>query len=127
MKRGQVIIVDFPFSDGSVVKRRPALVVHSDALTKVSQVTIAATITTKTTPSPTSVFIDPGENPGSALRFACAVECGNLHTLDQSLIYGTIGHLSPQTMKAADDEKGQCLPQDGTGPLAPSDRPPPPK
>lgn len=102
MKRGEVVLVDFPFSDGSGSKNRPALVVQSDALNKASRDTILATITTLTRPGPTVVAIDPKENLHSGLRLACAVRVDNMHTVEQQLILGSIGYLSRQTMQKVD-------------------------
>lgn len=102
MKRGEVVIVDFPFSDGSGSKYRPALVVQSDDLNKASRDTILATVTTNTQPSPTKVLVGPTTDPRSGLRLACAVKCDNLLTVDQALVQGSIGYLSPGTMKQID-------------------------
>lgn len=103
MKRGEVVLVDFPFSDGSGIKNRPALVVQSDALNKTSKDTILATITTLTTPGPTVVVIEPKDNPRSGLRLMCAVRCENLHTIEQTLVLGSIGYVTKQTMQRVDE------------------------
>lgn len=103
MKRGEVVLVDFPFSDGIGIKNRPALVVQSDTLNKVSRDTILVTITTLTTPGPTVAVIDPRESPNSGLRLACAVRVDNMHTIEQQLVLGSIGYLSKKTMQQVDE------------------------
>ncbi|MBX9789817.1 MAG: type II toxin-antitoxin system PemK/MazF family toxin [Pirellulales bacterium] len=102
MKRGEVVLVDFPFSDGSGSKFRPALVVQADIFNKSLRDTVLATITTNTQPSPTSFVIDPSENPHSGLRLACAVRCDNLQTLEQTIVQGSIGYLSRRSMQQID-------------------------
>jgi mRNA interferase MazF len=103
MKRGEVILVDFPFSDGVGAKNRPALVVQSDVLNKVSRDTNLVTITTLTTLGPTVAVIDPRESPNSGLKLACAVRADSMHTVEQQLILGSIGYLSKKTMHQVDE------------------------
>jgi mRNA interferase MazF len=102
MKRGEVVLVDFPFSDGSGTKYRPALVVQADALNKTLKDTILATMTTSSRASPASVEISLAENPRCGLHIPCAVRCENLHTVEQRLILGSSGYLSQQTMQKVD-------------------------
>lgn len=102
MKRGDVVLVDYPFSDGSGSKYRPALVVQADVFNKTLRDTILATITTNTQPSVTSLVIDPAESPNSGLRLACSVRCDNLQTLDKSIVQGSIGYLSKRSMQKVD-------------------------
>jgi mRNA-degrading endonuclease toxin of MazEF toxin-antitoxin module len=64
--RGDIIIVDFPFSDASRVKRRPALVVLGDGLSSVN--TIIALITSSThRAGATRLVVDPALELGSGL------------------------------------------------------------
>ncbi len=56
--RGDIVIVDFPFSDASRAKRRPALVVMGDGVASAN--TIIALITSNTQRSGiTRLIIDP--------------------------------------------------------------------
>lgn len=103
MKRGEVVLVDFPFSDGVGSKNRPALVVQSDVLNTTSRDTILVTITTFTTPGPTVAVIDPKENPNSGRKLACAVRVDNMHTVEQQLVLGSIGYLSKKTMQRVNE------------------------
>jgi mRNA interferase MazF len=103
MKRGEVVLVDFPFSDGLGAKNRPALRVQSDLLNKVSRDTILVTITTLTTPGPTVAVMDPREGPNSGFRLACTVRADNMHTIEPQLILGSIGYLSKKTMQRVDE------------------------
>ncbi len=102
MKRGEVVLVDFPFADGSGSKNRPAVVAQADSLNGTIWETILATITTNSQPVPTAAIIELHENPRSGLRLACAVRCENLQTIDQRLVLGSVGHLSKRTMQRID-------------------------
>jgi mRNA-degrading endonuclease toxin of MazEF toxin-antitoxin module len=85
MKRGEVVAFDYPFSDGSGSKVRPALVVSSDALPK--RDVILAMISG--TSSSTSFAIDPGTEPNSGVKKPCHVRCDKLFSTDQSRVIGS--------------------------------------
>jgi mRNA interferase MazF len=101
-KRGEVVVVDFPFSDGSGAKRRPAVVVQADLLNRATTDTILASISTTATGGPTQVLIDASTDPNSGLSVACGVRCEKLAVIEQNTVYGTAGHLSRRTMQKVD-------------------------
>ena len=107
MQRGEVVLLDFPFSSGTGSKLRPALVVQSDQNNQRMDNTIVAMITgtTHRTRQPTQVLVDITTPAGqqSGLRFTPAVTCENLFTVEQRLIARIIGTLPPDTMKQVDD------------------------
>jgi mRNA interferase MazF len=104
MKRGEVVIVDFPFSDQSGSKRRPALVVQADSLNQRIRETILASISTTANGSiPTHVLIDPKREPNSGLNADCGVQYEKLLVVDQHFIKGIIGDLAEQTMRQIDE------------------------
>src|SRR5438132_591789 len=99
MKRGEVVIVDFPFSDHSRSKRRPALVVQADILNQRIRETILASISTTAKSSiPTHVIVDPASEPNSGLNAVCGVRCEKLLVIDQHFIKGIIGDLGVKAM-----------------------------
>lgn len=109
MKRGDVVIVDFPFSDQSATKRHPALVVQADALNRSLPDTILASISTTAKRGGTHVQIDPQAEPNSGLNARCGVRCEKLLVVDKRNIRGAIGELSAQAMRSVDDCLRQAL------------------
>src|SRR5436305_6676867 len=101
-RRGDVVIVDFPYSEQTASKVRRALVVHADALNSARADTILAIITSASVGRTTEVLVDIQQEPGSGLRFDSFVQCDTLVTLDQSLILRVIGTLSAQMMQQVD-------------------------
>jgi mRNA interferase MazF len=103
VRRGEVIWVDWPFSDRTGSKVRPAVVVQDDSLNG----RIADTVLALITRSPravgtTEVLIDPAVETGSGLRHRSAVSCNNLLTIDQQLLHQTVGRLSYAAMLKID-------------------------
>jgi mRNA-degrading endonuclease toxin of MazEF toxin-antitoxin module len=105
--RGDVVIVEFPYQDGTRGKNRPALVVQCDENNRRLRNTVIAMITGNTRLSMselTQLFIDPttAEGNASGLHAPSAVKCENLFTVSQTHILHTIGSLSPALMGKVD-------------------------
>jgi mRNA interferase MazF len=107
MKRGDIVIVDFPFQDIPGSKVRPALVVQNDTENQRLGNTIVAMITgnLRDAGAPTNLMIDPGTPDGasSGLHGPSLVKCVNLATVRQRRVLQTIGHISASLMHKIDD------------------------
>jgi mRNA interferase MazF len=105
--RGDVVIVEFPFQDGTRGKNRPALVVQCDENNRRLRNTVVAMITGNirlAMSETTQLLIDPATQEGhlSGLHAPSAIKCENLFTVMQSNILHTIGHLPPTLMNKVD-------------------------
>jgi mRNA-degrading endonuclease toxin of MazEF toxin-antitoxin module len=105
--RGDVVIVQFPYQDGTRGKNRPALVVQCDEHNRRLQNTVVAMITgniQRAGTEPTQLLVDPStpEGQSSGLHGPSAVKCENLFTILQAHILRTIGRLSPALMAKVD-------------------------
>jgi mRNA interferase MazF len=97
VNRGDIVLVDYPFSDRTGSKVRPSLVVQSDALNCRIDDTILAAISRSThRVSATQLYIDISTPDGAAtgLRQNSTIQCENRLTYDQRLIIAQIGQLS---------------------------------
>jgi mRNA interferase MazF len=103
VQRGNVILVDFPFSAGGGAKVRPALVVQNDRDNLRLPNTIVAQITSVTRRSlePTQIMIllTSSEGKQSGLRQDSVVNTVNIATLHQSKILRTLGSLPDPVMQ----------------------------
>jgi mRNA interferase MazF len=102
LSRGDVVLVDYPFSDRTGSKVRPALVVQADALNHQITDTILAAISRSThRASATQLFIDMSTPEGAqiGLRQNSMVQCENLLTYDQRLVITKIGQISAPLMQ----------------------------
>jgi mRNA interferase MazF len=106
-RRGDIVVVSFPFSSGAGAKSRPALVVQCDANNGRLKNVIVAAITTTTHRSgePTQLLIEVATPEGqqSGLLHDSVVTCENLATIEQRLIRRKLGSLSPDAMAEIDD------------------------
>jgi mRNA interferase MazF len=107
LNKGDVVLVQFPFSSGAGTKLRPALVVQEDGLNARLTNTIIAMITTNTGRAglPTQALIDitTPEGRQSGLHHTSLVNGTNLFTIEQSKVLQRIGSLSPRIMARVDE------------------------
>jgi len=104
MRRGDVVEVDWQFSDLTGSKVRPAVLVQADYLTGLVDDTILVKITSQRFGIPgTEVEIDPTIETASGLSRLCYASCKDMLTRDQTLILRTVGVLSDTKMRQIDD------------------------
>lgn len=100
--RGEVVLLDFPFSGGGGSKTRPALAVQNDRDNRRLSNVIVAMITSRTDRAglvTTQLFLDLStEARKSGLVSNSVVNCANLFTVDQSRVLRTLGSLPPTLM-----------------------------
>jgi mRNA interferase MazF len=100
MKRGEVVEVDWQYTDMSGSKLRPAVVVQADFLNGVIDDTILVQITSTRHGIPgTEVLLDPAVETSSGLSKVCVASCLNVTTYDQALVLRTIGDLSDAALE----------------------------
>jgi mRNA interferase MazF len=109
MKRGDIVIVQFPYVDGSRGKNRPALIVQNDRDNRRLTHTVIAMITgnTRFAGEPTQLLIDPAtpEGQSTGLHGPSALKCGNLFTIAQQDVLQIIGRLDQPLQEKVD----RCL------------------
>ncbi len=114
IERGEIVLVDFPYSDQTGSKVRPALVVQDDRWNTILDDTILAVITSsvrRNVGSPTQLQIRMGttESMGSGLLFDSMIDCQTLLTYDKTLILAQLGRLSPGVIMRIDECLRQSL------------------
>ena len=104
MNRGDVVEVDWLYTDMSGSKIRPAVVVQGNFLNGLIDDTILVQITSTRQGIPgTEVLLDPAVETTSGLSKVCVASCTNLATFDQMRVIRTIGILSDVTMRQIED------------------------
>ncbi|MEX0801616.1 MAG: type II toxin-antitoxin system PemK/MazF family toxin [Dehalococcoidia bacterium] len=107
-RRGAVVLVPFPFTDLSAVKRRPALIVSNDTYNDATGDVIIAQITSKVH-SPAR----PGDHRledwrGAGLPLPSLVRA-RMTTLHGSLLIRSLGTMPDGEMRAIDERLAETL------------------
>ncbi len=107
-QRGDVVLVDYPYSDRTGSKTRPCIVVQNDANNKKLDDTIVVLITSRIQfahKEPTQVLIDVNTPSGqqTGLLFTSAVQCENITTIDWQFVKKKIGAMPTNLMQEVDD------------------------
>lgn len=101
VKRGEIYWVNWnPGRGREQIGERPALIIQNDIGNKIGPTTIVASCSTKITqPFPFVVHIKARE---SGLPENCAVDLGQIMTIDKSRLMKRCGNLSPARMDEVD-------------------------
>jgi mRNA-degrading endonuclease toxin of MazEF toxin-antitoxin module len=104
MKRGDVVEVNWLYSDMAGSKVRPAVVVQADFLNGLidDSVLVQSTGTRHGIPG-TEVLLDPAVETGSGLSKVCYASCTNVLTIEQAKVLQNVGCLSAATMQQIEE------------------------
>ncbi|HMO78370.1 MAG TPA: type II toxin-antitoxin system PemK/MazF family toxin [Candidatus Paceibacterota bacterium] len=97
-KRGDVVLIPFPFSDLSGQKVRPALILSKHS--KHNDVVVLFITSKSRNRGDFIVAIAPSKENG--LKVQSEVVCDKIATLDRKTIIGQIGHLESKAQKDVD-------------------------
>jgi len=104
MNRGEIVLVDWPFSDLTGSKLRPAIVVQADFLNGIIDDTIYVKIQGHPYGIPgTEVEIDCAVDTASGLAKLSYPSSKDLLTREQALIHHTLGMVSDVTMRKIEE------------------------
>jgi mRNA-degrading endonuclease toxin of MazEF toxin-antitoxin module len=107
VSRGDVVLLDSPFSDASGRKVRPAVVVQKDSINRRLSSTIVVLVSktvhrARIQPTQFLIEADSPEGKAAGLHFDSAVVCTHLYTVHDKFINHRIGRLPPSLMPALD-------------------------
>jgi mRNA-degrading endonuclease toxin of MazEF toxin-antitoxin module len=107
MKRGDVVLVRFPHPSGQRGKKRPAVVIQSDAYASIVNTVVVAEVTKNLAmkDDPACLFIDVTTPEGKAtgLRQDSVVSGLVLVTVYNDTVAQVLGSLSPTLLQKFDD------------------------
>lgn len=106
-KRGDIVLVNFVFSEDTGVKRRPAVVVSSESYHRGRQEAIVVAITSNVDRLLVGDHLISGWREAGLLFPSVAT--GIIRTVKQSMIFRRLGVLSDEDMKAVSDSLCVCL------------------
>lgn len=91
---GDIVVVPFPYTDGSAAKQRPALVLSNERFNATSPDVVACAITSNIRDSEYSVLIGPQDIETGTLKVASRAKVGNLAAIDKTVIRKKIGRVN---------------------------------
>jgi mRNA interferase MazF len=106
MKKGDIVLVDFYFTDFSNFKQRPALIVSSNQSNEADVMVafITSVISLPIHPTHLLVSTDNIEFASTGLKANSMIKCDKLMTVNKKLIVGKIGEISLDMIKKIDDK-----------------------
>lgn len=100
-KQGDIVLIPFPFTDLTAIKRRPAVITSSERFNKKYNDVIVLAITSQIPErlSEEDILLSPQEQKEAGLPKTSLVKVGKIVTIDQRLIRKKLGTLSFTTFK----------------------------
>lgn len=106
LSRGDIVLVDYPFTDRTGSKVRPTAVVSADRLNHTDDVILAA-ITSVIRPvlQDWQLLVDPSrpDARGTGLLSVSVIDCGNVLTVDQRFVLKRLGRLPRAIIRKVDN------------------------
>ncbi len=112
MRKGDVVLVTFPFTDLSSVKVRPALTISNDSYNACQDDIVLLLITSKVSNISPDDYLLESDNPEFAvtgLRKTSVFRIGKIHTLKKTLINSKLGIIGPSVLKEIEDRLRNLL------------------
>ena len=107
LKRKDIILVPFPFSNQAESKKRPALIVSNDSFNERSADVIACAITSNID-ADYSVYINPEDWKDGMYSESC-VKVANVFTLEKKIIFKRIGRLSSERFNEVSSKLNEII------------------
>lgn len=103
-ERGKIILINFPFSDLTTLKRRPALIVSAKINTNSEVIVAFITSVKPEILEPTDLFVDTNSREFyfTGLKTSSIIKLDKLLTINSSLVKGELGYLCNDIMVNAD-------------------------
>jgi len=92
MKKGDIVLIPFPFTDLSGSKNRPALILHGNE----QDVTVAFISSETKWQTPNDLLLTPSHKNG--LKQISIIRTNKIATLDKALVLGLLGELTDEEM-----------------------------
>ena len=103
MKKGDIVLVSFPFTDFSGIKNRPAIVLIASDL----DLTVAFITTQINWKEETDIRLKP--NLENGLKKESLIRLSKLATLDNDLVLGLLGQIDSDTMMKVNNNLKKLL------------------
>ena len=99
-KRGDVVLIAFPFTDLTTTKMRPALILSSDTFNQSHLDIILVAITSQVSKKvlPFDHLLSPEDQNYAGLPKPSLVKLGKVVTIDQRLVRKKLGHVPNPTL-----------------------------
>lgn len=101
IKRGEIVLLSFPFTDLQTTKVRPALVVSSESFNKIGKDAVFIFITSKHYEGPFDIQLDQSDSgfKSTGLRVSSTLRISKIMCLEQVLIRRRLGYLDAKTLQ----------------------------
>jgi len=106
---GEIVLVPFPFSDLSIIKQRPVLVLSKKEDNEICEDIITCAITSNLKEDKYSIFIDNNSLSNGKIPTKSKIKLDKLFTLDKKIVIKKIAKLNKNTFERVKGEFGKLI------------------
>lgn len=106
MKCGELVLVYFPFTDGSSAKLRPVLVVSSDEFNRGADIVVLPLSSRPDPSDPRSYYVDMSlpRFRSAGLRLSSSIKWSKPLTIDQNVVSRRLGYLETSALQEVQEK-----------------------
>jgi len=98
-KQGDIVLIPIPFSNLSVTKQRPVLVLSNDMYNQQTEDLLVAAITSQLKDIDYSIIINPSDLTEGSLKVTSAIRADKIYTLSKEIVLKKFGSVSKEVVQ----------------------------
>ncbi|KKP37537.1 MAG: MazF family transcriptional regulator, mRNA interferase [Candidatus Peregrinibacteria bacterium GW2011_GWF2_33_10] len=98
IKQGEIILFEFPYTDFSAYKKRPALVISNDVFNMGSLDVVTVAITTQENLNKFQLEIDQRDIVKGEILKKSYIKCGDIMTVEKSIILAKVAVIKKEKL-----------------------------
>ena len=95
LKQRDIVIIPIPFTDLASQKKRPAVIISSDAYNNVNEDIVVVALTSNVEPRNFTVILNSDDLEDGILKVTSMIRVDRIYTLNKSIVLKTFGRVKP--------------------------------
>jgi mRNA interferase MazF len=94
-KQRDIVIIPIPFTDLTSQKKRPAIIISSDAYNNTNEDIVVVAVTSNVEPRNFTVILNSDDLEDGILKVTSMIRVDKIYTLNKSIVLKTFGRIKP--------------------------------
>jgi len=95
LKQRDIVLIPIPFTDLASQKKRPAVIISSDAYNNVNEDIVVVALTSNVEPRNFTVILNSDDLEDGILKVTSMIRVDRIYTLNKSIVLKTFGRVKP--------------------------------
>ena len=95
LKQRDIVLIPIPFTDLASQKKRPAVIISSDAYNNANEDIVVVALTSNVEPRNFTVILNSDDLEDGILKVTSMIRVDRIYTLNKSIVLKTFGRVKP--------------------------------